>query len=62
MSTWDSRGTDTRTLTILAFSATAGALVEFYDFFIYGYAAATAFPAIFFSGTLTSTQSTLRHP
>jgi MHS family shikimate/dehydroshikimate transporter-like MFS transporter len=42
------RGVDTRTLTILAFSATAGALIEFYDFFIYGYAAATAFPAIFF--------------
>src|SRR5499425_1689284 len=39
---------DTRTLTILAFSATAGVLVEFYDFFIYGYAAASAFPAIFF--------------
>jgi MFS family permease len=33
---------------ILAFSATAGVLVEFYDFFIYGYAAASAFPAIFF--------------
>src|SRR5262250_2542920 len=39
---------DTRTLTILAFSATAGTLVELYDFFIYGYAAASAFPAIFF--------------
>lgn len=39
---------DTRTLIILAFSATAGVLVEFYDFFIYGYAAASAFPAIFF--------------
>lgn len=39
---------DTRSLTILAFSATAGVLVEFYDFFIYGYAAASAFPAIFF--------------
>jgi len=48
MSSWHSDGTNTRTLTILAFSATAGALVEFYDFFIYGYAAATAFPAIFF--------------
>jgi MHS family shikimate/dehydroshikimate transporter-like MFS transporter len=43
-----SERTNTRTLTILAFSATTGALVEFYDFFIYGYAAATAFPAIFF--------------
>lgn len=40
--------TETRTLIILAFSATAGVLVEFYDFFIYGYAAASAFPAIFF--------------
>jgi MFS transporter, MHS family, shikimate and dehydroshikimate transport protein len=39
---------DTGSLTILAFSATAGVLVEFYDFFIYGYAAASAFPAIFF--------------
>jgi MHS family shikimate/dehydroshikimate transporter-like MFS transporter len=48
MSSWHSQGTDTRTLTIVAFSATAGALIEFYDFFIYGYAAATAFPAIFF--------------
>jgi MFS transporter, MHS family, shikimate and dehydroshikimate transport protein len=48
MSAWDSQGANTRTLLILAFSATAGALVEFYDFFIYGYAAASAFPAIFF--------------
>jgi MHS family shikimate/dehydroshikimate transporter-like MFS transporter len=43
-----SQGANTRTLTIVAFSATAGAFVEFYDFFIYGYAAASAFPAIFF--------------
>src|ERR1700741_3288408 len=48
MSAWQSERTNTRTLTILAFSATAGILVEFYDFFIYGYAAASAFPAIFF--------------
>lgn len=41
-------GAGTRTLTILAVSATAGYLVEVYDFFIYGYAAASAFPAIFF--------------
>ena len=40
--------TETRTLVVLAFSATAGVLVEFYDFFIYGYAAASAFPATFF--------------
>jgi MFS family permease len=48
MSAARTQGMDTRTLTILAFSATAGTLVEQYDFFIYGYAAATAFPAIFF--------------
>lgn len=39
---------DTRTLVILTFSATAGVLVEFYDFAIYGFAAASAFPSIFF--------------
>jgi MFS transporter, MHS family, shikimate and dehydroshikimate transport protein len=39
---------DARTLIILAFSATAGVLVEFYDFAIFGLAAASAFPAIFF--------------
>jgi len=35
-------------LLLLAFSATAGVTVEFYDFFLYGYAAASAFPATFF--------------
>jgi MFS transporter, MHS family, shikimate and dehydroshikimate transport protein len=39
---------DTRTLVILAFSATAGVLVEFYDFTIFGFATASAFPKIFF--------------
>jgi len=39
---------DNRTLIILAFSATSGVLVEFYDFTIFGYAAASAFPQIFF--------------
>jgi len=39
---------DTRTLVILASSATAGVLVETYDFLIYGFAAASAFPSIFF--------------
>src|SRR5215469_8424694 len=48
MSAGPTQSVDTRTLTILAFSATAGTLVEQYDFFIYGYAAASAFPAIFF--------------
>jgi MFS transporter, MHS family, shikimate and dehydroshikimate transport protein len=37
-----------RTLILLAFSATAGVTVEFYDFFLYGYAAASAFPSTFF--------------
>jgi MFS family permease len=36
------------TLITLAFSATAGVLVEFYDFTLFGFAAASAFPAIFF--------------
>ena len=39
---------DRRTISLLAFSATAGVFVEFYDFFIFGYAAASAFPATFF--------------
>ena len=39
---------DRRTIALLAFSATSGVLVEFYDFFIFGYAAASAFPATFF--------------
>lgn len=38
----------TGTLITLAFSATAGVLVEFYDFTLFGFAAASAFPAIFF--------------
>jgi MFS family permease len=42
----------------VAFSATAGVFVEFYDFFIYGYAAASAFPAIFFP-KLAPTQALL---
>jgi MFS transporter, MHS family, shikimate and dehydroshikimate transport protein len=39
---------DTRTLAIVAFAATAGVFIEYYDFLIFGYAAASAFPAIFF--------------
>lgn len=42
------RNADLRTMVILAFSATAGVMVEFYDFFLFGYAAASAFPKIFF--------------
>ncbi len=48
MQTQPEQKIDTRTLIILAFSATAGVMVEFYDFFLYGYAAASAFPATFF--------------
>lgn len=40
--------TDRKTISLLAFSATSGVLVEFYDFFIFGYAAASAFPHTFF--------------
>src|SRR6516164_5017722 len=47
---------DTRTLIILAFSATAGVLVEFYDFTIFGFAVASAFPDVFFPN-LPSTQA-----
>ncbi len=49
-----SQPADTRTLTIVAFSATAGVFIEYYDFLIYGYAAASAFPAIFFPGLPTA--------
>ncbi|HEX6444065.1 MAG TPA: MFS transporter [Streptosporangiales bacterium] len=40
----------TGAMSLLAFSSTAGVLVEFYDFFLYGYAASTAFPKTFFPG------------
>src|SRR5215475_4333804 len=46
----------TRTLVVLACSATAGVLLEFYDFTIFGYAAASAFPQTFFPN-LASTQA-----
>ena len=39
---------DTRSLLILAFSATAGVLIEIYDFSIFGFAVASAFPQTFF--------------
>jgi len=39
---------NTLTLFLLACSATAGVLLEFYDFTIFGYAAASAFPQVFF--------------
>src|SRR5258707_10207118 len=47
---------DFGTLVVLAFAATAGVMVEFYDFFIFGYAAASAFPKIFFP-QLSETQA-----
>ena len=46
----------TRNLVVLACSATAGVLLEFYDFTIFGYAAASAFPQTFFPN-LGSTQA-----
>jgi MFS transporter, MHS family, shikimate and dehydroshikimate transport protein len=52
---------DTRTLGILAFSATAGVLVEFYDFFIFGFAAASAFPKVFFPGLSPTLASVLSY-
>ena len=48
MSEQHAQSVDTRTLIILACSATAGVLLEFYDFTIFGYAAASAFPQVFF--------------
>jgi MFS transporter, MHS family, shikimate and dehydroshikimate transport protein len=48
MSEQRAQNVDTRTLIILACSATAGVLLEFYDFTIFGYAAASAFPKTFF--------------
>jgi len=47
---------DSVSIQLPAFSATAGVFVEFYDFYIYGYAAASAFPAIFFP-QLASTEA-----
>lgn len=37
-----------KTLVLVTFSTTAGVMVEFYDFFLYGYAAAVVFPKLFF--------------
>jgi MFS transporter, MHS family, shikimate and dehydroshikimate transport protein len=48
MAELSSQNVDTRTMVILACSATAGVLVEFYDFTIFGFAVASAFPKIFF--------------
>src|SRR5262252_10250398 len=48
MAAHDLQRIDTGTLIILACSATAGVWLEFYDFTIFGYAAASAFPHTFF--------------
>lgn len=48
MSEQHAQSIDAGTLITLACSATAGVLLEFYDFTIFGYAAASAFPRIFF--------------
>src|SRR5262252_1123001 len=48
MAAHDLQRIDTGTLIILACSATAGVWLEFYDFTIFGYAAAGAFPHTFF--------------
>ncbi len=41
---------DTRALTMVAFAATAGAFIEYHDFFILGYAAGTRFRRYSFPG------------
>ena len=42
------QGADTPTMIVLGFSATAGVMVEFYDFTIFGFATASSFPQVFF--------------
>lgn len=43
---------DSRSVTKIALTSSAGAAVEWYDFFIYGTAAALVFPQLFFPATL----------
>jgi|UniRef100_UPI00356708A3 MFS family permease len=43
---------DSRSITKIALTSSAGAAVEWYDFFIYGTAAALVFPQLFFPATL----------
>ncbi|MDE2462865.1 MAG: MHS family MFS transporter [Alphaproteobacteria bacterium] len=45
--------TSTRSVTKIALAAAAGASIEWYDFFVYGTAAALVFPQLFFPHTLS---------